>query len=203
MERIKNYYKNNYRFPSREVLVAVIFGIMGIGGIIGFIYETLFYLINDGHFVKRGTGFGPWINIYGIGAFLLFIIFYGLRKKKLVIFFGSAIFCGVLEYIVGYCMYTYCGGLRTWNYNTEIWNFGNIGGFVCLRSVLVFAFMGLLLMYVLIPMIEKLSARFGERRIMIIMVIIGGLFLADLVYNDLIGNFFDVVTAGEIYGVEY
>ncbi len=31
------------------------------GGIFGFIYEEIFYRIDFGYFVKRGTAFGPWI----------------------------------------------------------------------------------------------------------------------------------------------
>ena len=36
-----------------------------VSGIFGFIYETFFYRIDLGYFVKRGTTYGPWIPIYG------------------------------------------------------------------------------------------------------------------------------------------
>ena len=41
--------------------------IFTFGGIFGFIYETFFYRIDLGYFVKRGTTYGPWIPIYGFG----------------------------------------------------------------------------------------------------------------------------------------
>ncbi len=39
---------------------------------------------------------------------------------------------GLLEYFSGLVIYKLIGA-RYWDYNTEIWNFGNIGGFVCFR----------------------------------------------------------------------
>ena len=44
------------------------------GGFFGFLYEELFYLIDLGYLVKRGTTFGPWIPIYGFGALFIVLI---------------------------------------------------------------------------------------------------------------------------------
>ena len=38
------------------------------GGIVGWIYEMLFYRINDGEFVHRGQGILPWLPIYAFGS---------------------------------------------------------------------------------------------------------------------------------------
>ena len=45
--------------------------IMILSGFFGFIYEMLFYKIDLGYFVKRGSTFGPWIPIYAFGGLLL------------------------------------------------------------------------------------------------------------------------------------
>ncbi len=47
--------------------------------------------------------------------------------------------CGLLEFIVGYLL-LHISHIRLWDYNTEILNYGNIGGYICLRSVLFFWF---------------------------------------------------------------
>ena len=58
--------KREYSFDkwTKAMIVLLIFT---FGGIFGFIYETFFYRIDLGYFVKRGTTFGPWIPIYAFG----------------------------------------------------------------------------------------------------------------------------------------
>ena len=48
------------------------------------------------------------------------------------VFLISLISTGVLEYVTGLVIYEFFNGLRLWDYNTEILNFGNIGGFILL-----------------------------------------------------------------------
>ena len=48
--------------------------IMVISGIFGFIYETIFYRIDLGYFVKRGDTLGPWLPIYSFGGLLITLI---------------------------------------------------------------------------------------------------------------------------------
>ena len=55
--------------------------------------------------------------------------------------------------------YKITDGVRLWDYNTEILNFGNIGGFICLRSVLFFGLSSLILMYIILPICIKLSQK--------------------------------------------
>ena len=119
-----------------------------ISGIFGWIYEFLFYYFNGGmeKFYWRGGNFLPWINIYAYGSFLIFLFSFKFRKNPFLVFIISFIITGLLEYFSGLVIYEFFG-LRFWDYNTEILNFGNIGGFVCLRSVSFFGLSSLFLMY--------------------------------------------------------
>lgn len=83
-------------------------------------------------------------------------------------------------------MYLIFDGRRGWNYNTEILNFGNIEGFVCLRSVLVFAFSGLMLIYVIYPLLLFISSKVSKKIFNIVCITLAFLFLMDVVYNDII-----------------
>ena len=149
------------------------------GGIAGWIYEMLFYRINDGMFVTRGQGFGPWLPIYGFGSVFISLLGIRLKKSKPSVFLASALISGGLEYITGWFLYHFFGGLRLWDYNTEIWNWGNIDGFICLRSVLLFAFAGLFLIYAAIPLIRSLSDRLPRKAFYILSLVPGILFLID------------------------
>ena len=88
---------------------------------------------------------------------------------------------GVLEFGTGWVLYHFWDGLRLWDYNTEIWNWGNIGGYVCLRSVLFFALAGLLLVYVIFPVLCNLAERLPRWAMAIISLVPFGLFLADFI----------------------
>jgi len=115
----------------RIIMIAVIFGILG------FIYEVLFYRIDLGYFVKRGSTIGPWIPIYAIGGSLIYLLTYRFKDKPFLVFIMICLITGTLEFVTGYALYNFLG-IRLWDYNVEIWNFGNIGGYICLRSVLFF-----------------------------------------------------------------
>ena len=121
-----------------------------LGGIFGFIYETIFYKIDLGYFVKRGSSYGPWIPIYVIGSLLIVIFTYKYKDKPILVFLLNVLITGLLEYFTGFILLKYFNR-RLWDYNTEILNFGNINGFICLRSVLFFGLSSLFLIYVLVP----------------------------------------------------
>ena len=148
-------------------------------GVFGFIYETIFYRIDLGHFVKRGTTLGPWIPIYAYGAFFILLIAYRFRKRPWAVFLLGAISSGVLEYTVGWYYWTQLH-TRLWDYNTEIWNWGNVGGYICARSVLFFGLSGLLLVYVLTPVATHLAQRMHKRAFALLSLIPGLLFIADI-----------------------
>ena len=140
MEKYKKYLNNNYKF-GKVTFAAILCAIFVISNFYGFVYEVIFYYFNGGmkDIYWRGGCFGPWIIIYGIGALLIYFTAYKRRKKPLEVFLLSGLGCGALEFLTGASFYYLMDGTRHWDYNTEILNFGNIGGFVCLRSVLVFA----------------------------------------------------------------
>ena len=96
--------------------------VMIVSGIFGFIYETIFYRIDLGYFVKRGSTFGPWIPIYFFGGGLIFLLTYNLRKKPFLVFISNCIITGLLEYLTGFALFEFFN-TRLWDYNTEIWNF--------------------------------------------------------------------------------
>lgn len=136
--------------------------VMIIGGITGFVYEEIFYYFDLGQLVKRGSTYGPWIPIYAFGSAFITIITYKYKDKPLIVFGLSLLITGVLEYLTGMFFYEVLH-TRLWDYNTEILNFGNINGYVCLRSVLLFGFAGLFLIYYIVPKILKVMKRVDQK----------------------------------------
>ena len=141
---MKEYINNDIKLNKKQ-LISIICLLIVISGVFGWIYEFIFYFINSGFktFYLRGGNFLPWINIYAYGAFIILFLTYKRRKHPLQVFLISMISTGILEYFSGYILYGVLNLTKCWDYNQEILNFGNIGGYVCLRSVLVFGLSGL------------------------------------------------------------
>ena len=175
--------------------------IIVISGVFGFIYEYIFYYFNSGmkEFYWRGGNFLPWINIYAIGSIFIYLLSYKKRKNPLKVFLISTIISGILEYIAGLGMYVIGDGFRCWDYNTEILNFGNIQGFVCLRSVLFFGLSALFLMYVIVPFLFSLAKKTNKKVLLTIGITLCTIIFIDEIYNLLIARIFDLPRAANIY----
>ena len=117
------------------------------------------------------------------GVFIT-LITYKFRKKPIIVFVLSCIISGLLEFTIGYLLFN-IKGIRLWDYNTEIWNFGNVGGYICLRSIMFFGISGLFLMYIVIPLFKKFASKLSNRALYIITVIPALIFLIDIIVSGL------------------
>lgn len=199
-EKLREYINKDHSF-DKTTMLGIFCLIIVISGVFGFIYEYIFYYFNSGmkEFYWRGGNFLPWINIYAIGSIFIYLLSYKKRKNPLKVFLISTIICGILEYIAGLGMYIIGDGFRCWDYNTEILNFGNIQGFVCLRSVLFFGLSALFLMYVIVPFLFSLAKRINKKVLLTIGITLCTIIFIDEIYNLLIARIFDLPRAANIY----
>ena len=204
---LKEYLEKDIKLNKKQ-MISMICLIIVISGIVGWLYEFIFYYFNSGMktFYMRGGNFLPWINIYAYGAFLIIILTYKRRKHPIQVFLISMLDTGILEYLSGYILYGKLHWIKCWDYNHEILNFGNIDGYVCLRSVLIFGISALLLMYLIIPLLIKLVKSKYINIIYIVSIVLCCIFLADEVYNLIFTKLFNLPKATKIYkdlGLKY
>ena len=159
--------------------------IMVISGIFGFVYETIFYRIDLGYFVKRGDTLGPWLPIYSFGGLLITLININDSNNSFKIFLRSMLVCGVLEYICGY-IFLECFSLRLWDYNNEILNFGNVNGFICIRSILFFGISGVFLVKIVNPLLDKFKNKVNQYVYCAFCIIPAFLLLIDVLIHNLV-----------------
>lgn len=199
-KKLDEYANKEYKFDKLTNL-GIISLIIVISGIFGFIYEFIFYYFNSGmkEFYYRGGNFLPWINIYAIGALFIYFLTFKKRKKPLKVFLYSTIICGILEFIAGYLVFKIGNGFRCWDYNTEILNFGNIGGFICLRSVLFFGVSSLLLIYAIVPFCFYLAKKLNKKTFLILSFTLVSIILIDEIYNLIIARILSLPRASDIY----
>ena len=199
IKELKDYLNNDHTFSFKKMM-EIIFLIVVISGFFGWIYEFIFYYFNGGmqKFYWRGGNFLPWINVYATGSVIIFLLTYKIRKKPMLVFLLSGISTGILEYFSRYMMLNILHK-KCWDYTTDILNFGNIDGFVCLRSVLVFSFSALLLMYVVVPLIFKLAKKLNDKTFTILAVTLFSIIMFDEFYNLLISRVFSLPRAYDVY----
>lgn len=195
----KKYMNGNIKLDLCRVL-GVVFLVFIISGIFGWIYEFIFYYFNGGmeKFYWRGGNFLTFINIYAIGAVMILILSYKFRRNPFIVFLIAFISTGILEYFSGLVIYEVFH-LRFWNYNTEILNFGNIGGYICLRSVGFFGLSSLLLMYLIVPFCIYLSIKMSKKSFMILSISLFSIFLFDELYNLIFSRLLGLPRASDVY----
>lgn len=202
-QRYLNYNKQFDKITLLEIISLLIV----IAGNFGFLYEFIFYYFNGGmkNFYWRGGNFLPWINIYATGSILIYFLTYKYRNKPLKVFLISLIISAILEYISGWGMLKFAHK-RCWDYNNEILNFGNINGFICLRSVLFFAISALVLVYLIIPFIYYLTKIINKKIFLIISLSLCSIILIDEFYNLLFARILKLPRAYDVYskiGIKY
>ena len=159
--------------------------------IIGWIYEVLleFFMWHHG-FVNRGTFFGPWLPVYGFGALLFIFTIYPLikdkpLKKKLllipVVFLGCAFAATLLELITSYlCEWTI--GYVPWTYEEYSITYQNR---ISLIPSIRFGIGGVLFLYLVQPLYEKICQKL-DNKTKIVSYIIIGILIIDGIYSFVI-----------------
>ena len=203
--KYKKYLNTNLVF-DKKTWVAIILLLFVSMAIFGFIIEINFYhinsLIRDGKdmWFWRGSAFGPWIDIYGLGAVCAFLLTYRFRKKPWLVLIISGVVLSLMELIAGMAIYYLDHGRREWNYNEEIWTFGNIGGFICGRNIIAFSLAGPFVVYLIVPAIMWIAKKVNRTVFLCVAYVLGGIVLADMIYNDIITLIFPQLTkAGRFY----
>lgn len=187
--------------------IGVLLLIVVFSGFIGWVWEFCLTEINSGfsRLYIKGGNFLPWMNIYAYGALLVILIAYKLHRHPVLVFIVSAIACGLLELFAGWIVYTVGNGTRYWDYTKDWWGVGNINGFVCPASVVVFGIGALLLIYGLIPFCIRLSQKMSKRAFLSLAIILFTLVMVDDITNLTLKNL-GLPTAMDFYksiGWEY
>lgn len=167
---------------EKKRIVCGVFLLTVLGAFIGWVYEMIFYRIDLGYFIKRGHGFGPWLPIYAFGALGLILVVIHKKIHPAVLFIISVIGSGIIEFVTGWALYNFMG-VRLWDYNVEIWNWGNIGGYVCFRSVAVFGVLGILFVRWGIPGLTKFTHNTPRKKLLAIFIPLAVIFFGDILFS--------------------
>ena len=143
---------------SREATVSVLAFL--VGGVVGWIYETLICAPMAGreiNWMHGGMGI-PFLTIYAVGAFLMASLLgprlagrEGGWRRVLVQFIAATLLCTAVEYATGFVM-LHGIGVQTWSYLDPSWDFmASPDGLICLRASVTFGVGGMLLLRYIMP----------------------------------------------------
>ncbi len=163
-------------------LISTYFLYFIILAMVGWLMEVTLQLVQKHKLASRGFLIGPYCPIYGCGGVLITLALTNLKEHPLALFCTAIIICGLLEYITSYIMEKLFNA-RWWDYSK---NRFNINGRVCLETIIPFGLLGLLLVYVINPFIFGNLSKVPENVLNIIAIIVGILFLLDLIASFVI-----------------
>lgn len=148
---------------------------------IGWIWEVIVFMLQTGQFVNRGSLYGPWIPIYGVGGAMIIVVLSKLRTKPLAAFFAIVVLCGTIEFFTSWAMEK-IHGMRWWDYSGY---FLNLDGRICAEGLIAFGVLGMMAIYMLAPALDTLLMKVSPKIMMPLSLTLMGLFFCDVVYAQI------------------
>lgn len=125
--------------------------------VLGTVLEGVWSVFEVGYWIYHTSlVFGPFNTIYGFGAVALYLISERSSRLRLpTAFLLFAALGGAVEYFGG-VLQAAVFGTRSWDYSGQLMN---IGGYVCLLSVLVWGALGVIFTRLICPLLRRLFAK--------------------------------------------
>lgn len=143
---------------------------------VGWLWEVGLHLLRTGELVNRGTLFGPWLPIYGVGGLLSVLLLERFAARPLAVLTLGSLLCGAIEFAAGrFLLAAY--GLRWWDYSLYPLN---IDGLVSPLTSLVFGLGCCAALYLAAPRLLRLFRRQPRARLRRICAALLALFALDL-----------------------
>lgn len=162
-----------------EYSISIYFLYFIILAICGWIMEVTLQLIQKHKFLDRGFLIGPYCPIYGCGGLLITLCLTGLHDHPVALFSMAILISGVLEYATSYIMEKIFHA-RWWDYSE---NKFNINGRICLETIIPFGILGVVLIYIVNPLILDNLVKVPENIINVIAIGVAILFATDLIVS--------------------
>lgn len=154
--------------------------------IIGWFYEVfLEVVIYRWGYSNRGVLTGPYCPIYGVGAVVLLLCLYPLKKQNIkigsvsitpiLVFVGIVAITTAIELAASYIM-EWITGDWMWDYTRFTPNFQ---GRIALNPSIRFSVGGMAFLYLLYPLHQKLMKKCRDKTAFVISLIFGIIFLVD------------------------
>ena len=157
--------------------------------VIGWLYEVfLEVVVYKWGFSDRGILTGPYCPVYGVGAlFFIFLVYPLIKKKKLnkklimipVVFVLCMVVATMIELVASYLCEFIMG---SWPWQTYVDYKYNFQGRIALSPSIRFGLGGVLFLYILQPLFEKLVGKLPKSKLNIVFYIVIFVFIIDIIW---------------------
>lgn len=144
---------------------------------IGWCGEVAVAAVKRHRFVNRGAVSGPFCPIYGLGAAVVAVFFPELKGNPLFLFLGGMVVNTFVEYVTGRIMEMSLHK-KWWDYSDQKFN---LGGYVCLKTSVLWGICTVLMIYVLDPVFTGLVGLIPKLWGEIILWVLFGLLIVDFI----------------------
>ena len=166
------------------IYIVKIFWIFVIGSIFGFFAEMLYALVYTRALeVRQGLIYGPFIQIYGIGAVAYYILISNVQDPKKA-FFSGMIMGGILEYLCSFFQEIFFGTI-SWDYSNL---FMNVNGRTCLLYCVYWGIIAVLFLKLVYPLLLKIEPFIYKKGVKIVTVFMMLFMTFDIVISCMAGN---------------
>lgn len=162
--------------------------------ILGWVWKVALHFVQTGELVNRGVLCGPWLPIYGTGALIVLIFLRKLFDRPLLTFVLTMIAASVVEYFTSWVLELIMG-VRWWDYSGY---FLNINGRICIAGAVIFGIGGILVVYLIAPLMYKVVEKIGLSVKIILCTVLIILFIIDEVRSFRSPNIGKGITATEV-----
>ena len=176
----KKHRIESLNYLRRYSLNSIIFMFFVIS-FVGWLWEVMLYIVNEGILVNRGTLHGPWLPIYGAGSMFILLLLSKFRKNIPLQFIHAVILCGFIEYFTSVFLELTHNGQRWWDYTGY---FLNLHGRICAEGLLTFGFGGLAVVYFVAPSLDNWLRNVKKHVVTIVGIVLVSIFTIDVIYSN-------------------
>lgn len=145
-----------------------IFWIFMIGSVFGFVIEMLYTAVYARTIIiRQGLIYGPFIQIYGLGAVAYYILITKVEEPKDA-FFSGMILGGLLEYICSFFQELFFGTI-SWDYSKF---FMNLNGRTCIQYCIYWGIIGVAFLKIVYPLLQSIEPLIYKKSIRIFTIFV-------------------------------
>lgn len=164
--------------------VIIIFWIFVIGSVFGFFAEMLYALVYTRTLeIRQGLIYGPFIQIYGMGAVAYYILISNIQEPKKA-FISGMIMGGALEYLCSFFQEIFFGTI-SWDYSHL---FMNLNGRTSLLYCVYWGIIAILYLKIIYPALLKMEPLLEKTGIRIFTVFFMLFMTFDIVISCMAGS---------------
>lgn len=150
-----------------------------IYSVLGWIFEVLYIFITKGQLSNRGFLIGPYCPIYGFGSIIGILYISQYRDNIFTVFILGIMISCILEYITSYLMEKVFNA-RWWDYSKKKFN---VNGRICLNNAIAFAFLAIILVYIINPFISYIIGLIPSKLALVLSFVFLLIFIADSIVS--------------------